>query len=429
MKVIARNAFIEARKVKVFEWGKLIAKVGSIQIFIQAISLVSGILIIRLLPTNEYALYTIANTMLGTMLILADGGVSAGVMSQGGKVWQDRDKLGEILATGLELRKIFAIASLIIVSPILLYLLNHHGASWLMSALIVIALIPSFLTSLSTTILEVAPKLHQDIFSLQRNQIVSSIARIILSSTVLFSFPLSFVIILASSAPQIWYNNKLKKISAKYINSNQSPSPIIRKNITSFVKRILPGSIYYCLSGQITIWLISIFGSTNAVAQIGALSRLSMILSVLSVLFSTIIVPRFARLPNNPGVLLNKYIKIQLGLCAISLFIITCVWLFPSESLWILGNKYSNLTNEVTLSVTNSCLGLIAGLSFNICTSRGWVLNPLISISVTVIAIIIGAITFDIRSLHGILILNIFIGSIESFMYLIYSLHKAHLVN
>jgi hypothetical protein len=44
-----------------------------------------GILIIRLLPV-EYAFYTLANTMHRTMTVLADGGITTGVMSQVGKV-------------------------------------------------------------------------------------------------------------------------------------------------------------------------------------------------------------------------------------------------------------------------------------------------------------------------------------------------------
>lgn len=72
------------------EWAKLIAITGSAQVMVQAIGFISGILVIRLLPTHEYALYTLANTMLGTMTLLADGGIATGVMSQGGKVWQDK---------------------------------------------------------------------------------------------------------------------------------------------------------------------------------------------------------------------------------------------------------------------------------------------------------------------------------------------------
>jgi hypothetical protein len=78
----------------VVSWGKLISITGSVQLILQALGFASGILIIRLLPVQEYAFYTLANTMLGTMTVLSDGGISAGVMAQGGRVWKDKEKLG-----------------------------------------------------------------------------------------------------------------------------------------------------------------------------------------------------------------------------------------------------------------------------------------------------------------------------------------------
>lgn len=80
---------------------------GGAQVLVQLTGLISGILIIRLLPTNEYAFYTLANTMLGTLAVLAGGGISTGGMSEGGKVWRDKARLGGVLATGLKLRRKF----------------------------------------------------------------------------------------------------------------------------------------------------------------------------------------------------------------------------------------------------------------------------------------------------------------------------------
>lgn len=424
MKILANRTTISPNYAKALEWGKLITITGGAQALIQALSLVGGILVIRLLPTQEYALYTLANTMLGTMTVLADGGIATGVLAQGGKVWQDRDKLGVVIATGLDLRRKFAIGSLLIASPALLYLLRHHGASWVMSLLMIASLIPAFVTALSGTLLQVAPKLRQDITPLQKNQVVTNFGRLVLLALTLFSFPLAFVAILAAGLPQIWSNINLRKISDGYANWNQKSDPVIRHNILAFVKRILPGSIYYCLSGQITIWLISIFGSTTAVAQVGALGRLAMLLGVFSILFTMLISPRFARLPNNPRLLLNRYLQIQSVLLIISIFITGIVWVFPSQILWVLGKGYSNLETEVVLNIVNACLGLITGASFAICTSRGWAIHPIVSIAITVGAIIGGLVLFDVGSLRGILSMNIFVASIEVLMYFVYNVLK-----
>ena len=413
---------------KTFEWIKLITITSSAQIIVQLVGLVGGIIIIHLLPTKEYALYTLANTMLGTMTVLADSGISAGVMAQGAKVWQDREKLGSVIVTGLELRRKFAIYSLAISLPILFYFLRSHGAGIVFTILIVLSVIPSFYAALSDNILEIASKLRQDIPRLQKNQIAAGVGRFLLITASLFVFPWTFIAILGNGIPRIWANMRLKKISAEYADPEQKADPAVRKEILSVVKRIIPGSIYYCLSGQITIWIISIFGSTDNIAQAGALSRLSMMLTVFTVLNSTLILPRFARIPNNRKLIFTRYVQIQLILILFSLFIIGIVWLFPAQTLWVLGKHYSNLKTEVVLNIAVSCINLIAGICFGLCTARGWTVNPILSISLNILSIIVGVIFINISTLKGVLLLNIFIGSVDVLMYFIYTLLKIRAV-
>lgn len=417
MKYLVHRLYYNPYNERFFDWIKLISVTGGGQIIVQALGLVSGIIVINLLPTHEYGLYTLANTMVGTMLVLADGGIAAGVMSQGGKVWREKEKLGVVLATGFDLRKKFAVGSLLFAVPFLIYLLRHHNASWIMSFVIVASLIPAFFTALSGTLLQMAPQLHQDVGPLQKISVVSNALRLAIITGTLFAFPWAFVAIIAAGIPQLWANKNLKKISNIYADWTQAPDPAVRKEILHFVKRILPGSIYYCLSGQITIWLISIFGNTAAVAQIGALGRLAMMLSVFSSLISILILPRFARLPNDKIKLLKTFYLIQLVLLSIGSLVISLVYLFPTEILWILGKDYSNLNAELLLSVTGSCLGLLAGSSFGLAASRGWAINPLIAIPVTIAAVILGIVFLDISTLTGVLKFNLFLLVVEIIMY------------
>jgi len=373
---------------------------------------------------KEYAWYTLANTMLGTMSVLADGGISAGVMAQGGKVWQDKEKLGSVLATGLDLRRKFAVGSLMIAAPVLIYLLSRHGAGWLTILLIIASLIPAFFAALSDSILEIVPKLHQDIVSLQKNQLAVSISRLLLSGLLLFIFPFTFIAILAAGIPRAYGNIRLRKITQAFAIEHQKPDLEIQKNILNIVKRILPGSIYYCLSGQITIWLISIFGNTSSVADVGALGRLAMVLTLLSVLFNTLVIPRFARLPNNANFLLNRFLQIQFGLISFGAIIIGLVYIFSTQALWVLGPNYSNLKTELTLSVIAGYLGLIVGTLFALNTSRGWTINPLLSITLNLIAIVTGLLLINISNLKGLFEFNIYVMGSEVIIYLIYGLFK-----
>ncbi|HKO82093.1 MAG TPA: hypothetical protein VJU78_16915 [Chitinophagaceae bacterium] len=424
MKAFVKRLNTPSAQKKVIEWGKLITVTGSAQLLIQGIGLVSGILIIRLLSTQEYALYTLANTMLGTMVVLADGGVSTGIMSEGGKVWTDKKKLGVIIGTGLDLRKKLAIGSLVIALPVLFYLLQHHGSSWTLSTLIILALIPAFFISLSNSLLEILPKLTQNIIPLQKIQVETNVARFVLVCLTLIIFPWAFVAILAAGLSQLWAGKQLVKLSGKYATINTHPDISVRKKILAIARRTLPSAIYYCFLGQITVWLISVFGTTSSIANVGALGRIAVVLTIFTMLCNTLVVPRFARLADNKSLLLQRFLQIQGSLLFLSAFTIAMSYLFSAQALWVLGPNYSNLNTELVLSIVGACLGLISGVSFSLSTSRGWVINPAFSIPASVISIIAGIVLIDVSSLKGILIFNIFISLIHALIFVIYGLIK-----
>jgi len=411
MRGISQRILAHPKYSKSLEWGKLIFMTGAAQVLVQATGLLTGIFIIRMLPTQEYAFYTLANTMLGTMTILADGGISSGVMSQGGKIWRDRTELGKVLVTGMELRKKFAVFSLLVAVPILVYLLwLQHAQPWVI-ILIVAALIPAFFSALSDSLLETIPKLHQDIKPLQANQAKVGLFRLFLSSASVFIFPFTFVALLANGIPRIIGNFRLRKMALRFADTSQPVDPVYQTEILKMVKRRLPGAIYYCLSGQITIWLISILGTTKAIAQVGALSRLGMVLSVFTVLFATLVVPRFARAESNRKLLISSSIKIMIVLTGICVVIMGVVYLFPEQLLWILGKQYADLSDALMLSILGSCIVLVMGCVFTLSTSRGWVINPAISIPVNLLTIVAGILLMDVSSLHGVLMMNIMVSS------------------
>jgi O-antigen/teichoic acid export membrane protein len=405
-------------------WGKLISITGGAQIIVQAVGFACGILIIRLLPVQEYAFYTLANTMLGTMTVLADGGISTGVMAQGGKVWQDKEKLGAVLATGLDLRRKFAIGSLLVSVPILCYLLLHNGASWLTAVLIAAALIPAFFAALSDSLLEIVPKLHQNIFPLQKNQVAVGIGRLLLTALTMFLFPWAFIAVLAAGVPRIWGNFKLRKISYGFADKNQQPDEEIRTEILALVKRIMPTAIYYCVSGQITIWLIAVFGNATSIAQLGALGRLGMLLSLFNVIISTLIVPRFAKLESNKNLLSQHFLQI-LGLLVVFLSgIVLFVYLFPTPILWLLGDGYKGLPFELFLSIIGSCISLMAGIVFSLYSARGWSMSPFLMISINVISVVILASILDLSNLKGALNFNIWLSGIGFLQLTLFCLFK-----
>ena len=158
---------------------RIIGNVAFVQAVVQVLSFLSGILIIRSLPQQEYAYFTIANTMQGTLNLLADIGISAGVISIGGHVWQDRRRFGQLIKTGLHLRKQLALVSCVVVVPMLYFLLARNGAGLTYRLILVGLVIAGLLPQLSTGVLSVVPRLRSDIGKIQTIDFTAAALRLV----------------------------------------------------------------------------------------------------------------------------------------------------------------------------------------------------------------------------------------------------------
>lgn len=408
---------------RIIIWGKLISITGAAQLLIKALGVISGILIIRFLTVDEYAYYILANTMLGTMSLLSDGGISASMMSQGGEVWKDKKKLGTILATGLYLRKKFAFGSLAVSIPILAYLLLQNGASEIVIVLIIITLIPAFYAELSDNLLIIVPKLHQRVKEIQKNQVLVGVGRLFLVVSMIASFPYTFIALMANGIPRLYGNQQLKKIGLPFIKI-QKPDNIVKKNILKTVARIMPGAIYYCLSGQIAIWILSYIGNTSGLAQLGALAKIAVALTLVNSMVSLLIIPRFARQRKNRKNLRYLYNSVIIGVFIFLTFVSLFTYYFPSAFLWILGPNYAGLETELFYTVLGSSVAILSGVVVLLNMSRNWIINPLISITVSVISIITGIYIFDISNLKGVLLFNLFLAIVQFIIYFFYGLFR-----
>lgn len=412
---------------RILYWGKNVSITGIAQLTIQVVGFLSGILIIRLLPVNEYALYTVANTMLGTMTILSDGGISSGVMAEGGKVWKDKNKLGKVVATGLELRRKFAIVSIIITSPILIYLLIKNGSTGLTAVLILASLIPAFYAALSDSLYKIAPSLHQSILPLQKNEVTVGVFRLLVTGFTVFIFPIAYIAIIASGIPRIYGNIRLKRIGSEFLEHNQQSDPEVKKEILKAVRKILPGAIYFALSSQITVWLISIFGNSTNVAQIGVLGRFSVVFTMLTSLVSILLAPRFARSELSKKNLIYRFIQLQGILFGLSFITILGFYIFNYQILWILGSEYKDLKTELLLIAVSGAIGFISANTNGLLASRSIIVPPIIFISSAITIQIVTGMFLPLDQLSGVIkfsICSVLMIYLVRISYLIYYVKK-----
>lgn len=401
-----------------------IAKFSSAQIVVQGLGFLAGILTVRLLAPEQYALYTLANAMLGALCVLADSGITSGAMSQGGKAWKNPVDLGKVLATSLSLRRWFAFWSAAVVFPLLIWLLHSHGTGWFDTMVLVMLVGGSFTLAIGASIYEVAPKLHQQVGSIGRIRSILNLSRILLLLGMSVFWLQAAMALVAALIPQVWANRALKRLSQSTVDWTQCPDATMREETLQIVKRVLPGSIYYCLSGQLAVLLISIFGTTMALAQVGAVGRISQVLTLISAIGTVVFVPRFARIQNKHRIL-PAFLGVMSGAAIVCAAVLLAVFLFEKQALWVLGSAYEGLNFELLLAVGASGISLLTGLAYAMGAGRGWIANPWMSISLCSTAQVLLIATLDLSSARGVLTLNLLAATAPFLVQFLYNLHRS----
>ena len=397
---------------------RIVGNFAFVQAVVQVISFLSGILLIRHLDQREYAYFTIANTMQGTLNVLADIGISIGLVSIGGRVWQDRHRFGQLVNTALGLRRKLGLVSVIVVVPILYYLFVKNGASTNYTALLIVAVLAGLAVQLSIGVLSVVPRLRSDIGRIQTIDLTGAIARFLALATLMYLFLNGAVALAVGSATLVLQYWMLRRYVAGVIDLTAPENADDRAAMLGFIRRQAANAIFFCLQGQITVFLISIFSrQVSSIAEVGALGRLAMIFAVLSHLLANVFAPAFARC-QDPARLRLQYAGILGAVTAFSLAIVAAAYFFPSQFLFVLGNKYAHLGRELLLMVGGAVITAMASTLWSLNAAKAWIAGSWLYIPLTLgtqlalipftdFASVSGVLTFNLISAIPSLLLNV----------------------
>jgi len=389
------------------DWTRLLARFLSLEVLIQGLSFASGILLVRALLKAEYAFFTIANTMQHTMNLLADNGISSGLTAIGGRVWNDRSRFGQLLRTAMQLRRAFALVTIVVVTPILAWMLTEAGAAPAHTTLLCAVVLLGVYFQLTIGVLIVAPRLHFEVARVQNLNFWSAALRLALILAAYALFLDAVIALLAGVVSFAFQEWLLRRWLARYADRDAPPSATDRREILGIVKHQAPNSIYYCLQSQLMIWLISIFGSTSAVAEVGALGRLAMIFTVLGSVMMNVVEPRFARV-QEPAMLWRRYWQILGGVAAVSGVLLLATALFPEALLWILGPKYAHLEAELFLMILGTVLAWLLGTMYSLNVVKGWIVSPWLLIPIGVATEVLLILILDLSQVRNVLLMGIY---------------------
>ena len=388
-------------------WFEVLAKFISVQILVQVLGFASGILLIRSLSKEEYGYLTIANSMQSMMNGLADSGVSIGISEIAGKVWNDKYRFGQVIQSALELRKWLALISTSIITPIMIWVLLRNNISTDSAILITIAILIELYFYLEASVLETVPRFHSKIKTIQNLDMLFAISRLLLLVIGYFTFLNSVVAAFISTIASVLRTVFLRRVAKQEIDVKAEKNLDDQKHILTIVRNFLPNSIFYTFQGQISILLISIFGNAQNIAEIGALSRFSVIFALVTPIMSSIAFPAFSRCQDQ-SLLRLRYCQIVLANILFGTVLIGVSYFFSNQIIWILGTKYYGLSYEFTLVILLGTVGNIGGVMWGLCCAKGWTKNMWLEIPMKLSLQIILLLFMNLSNIKGVILFGIF---------------------
>ena len=361
-------------------WCFLSGQVAIVQVLVQGVNAVTGLLLVRHLPKDEYAWFTIAGSLLATLNLLGDGGVSTGLTSIGGQIYNQPGPFARLLQDGLSVSRRLCVVGFLLSAPLFYQLFTKVNSPPLLTLAVLVLSAASCWPTVSTVFLNIANRLHKRVQVVQATEMAGAIIRLGLTGTLMLGGWLTMLPALITAVVSGWSQAlmvcyKTRSFLTPGVESGCSENVSFTSQIRGFVRSLYANHVFFCLQAQIATWIIGWLAASGEVADLGALGRLAVIFTAVSSPFYYLAVPAIARI-QDPTQLKKRFFLVLTAGLALVVAIVGAAYLFPAPFLWVLGAQYAHLGAELPLALAVQGLTFQNTLSWNLLLTRGWVKNP-----------------------------------------------------
>ncbi len=387
-------------------WSKILTNFSSFQIVFQVITALTGIFIIRTLDKTDYALYTVIYSIQSAVTVLSELGISSVVLSIGGKIWNNFYELGRLMNSAKELRiRQLGITSILLL-PFFIYLLFQQNVSIFYALAIGVLMIFDLFFKVSTAYLSIVYRFYSEVSFLLRSESIVQVVRLLFISLACMYFPSVFLFVFLTFLSSIIHYFLLSRKIHKKMDIKAHAQTEYKNEMIRVMKSQIVYSIFFVLQGQITIFIISFFGNTEGISDIGALSRLAMIFNLFIAIIVNYVSPIFSATQSITR-LRKIYLLILMMFILFSLSIITVTYLFPDLFLWILGSKYNNLSREFTLMIFLTLITSLNGVLYTLNYSKAWIKDNWFVIPLTIVTQILLVYLLNLSFVENVILFGI----------------------
>jgi hypothetical protein len=390
---------------KIQHWTVQASGVLFTQVGVQGIGAVTGLMLVRWMPKDEYAWLTICGSLLATLGLLADGGIATAITSMSGRVVGDKNALAQVADACLSVRNRLALLSLVLTLPPFYILFTRTQMSPGMAALVVGSAAVMLWPVTSSKFLPVTLRIAGHLKSTQVMELNGALLRCGLTAIVLVVgwrqvYP-AFLATVASIGLHAWLARRgVRQVAGVALGTDSQ-----RAEVWGFVRALYANHIFFCVQGQIATWIVSFTSGVTEIADIGALSRLTIFFSIFGSMFHYMVLPNIAS-TKCPVLVRTKFIVSIAATFGAVLLVLVTSWLLPGPFLWILGGSYSHLGTELPMAFAAQGLGVMNSVIWTFMQVRGWVRLSWLNIPLTLAGYVLGVMVADLSSVAGVLIMS-----------------------
>jgi hypothetical protein len=377
---------------RILGWSRMLTAFVSLEIAAQSCAVLASFLIVRNLDKEHYAWYSLTFNLQTTLGMLTLLGIGTGMTSMSGRWIGDREKMGVLVASAFKYRTLL----LVIVGPLVLpmfgYLLLKNGCPiWQTLALVALAVCLLFV-QVNWNIFSVPVRIAGRYNLLQRAAFVDSLCRAsTLGLLILFgSLSAATTVLVSVLVTGTVVRFLLRKSAQEFIAPHCQPNREIQRTLTKLNLNVLPSTLTTVFQTQVGLAMLTIFGKTASVADLGALTRIALLLAVPQAIVTKIIEPKLAK--TEEGTTLWRTFCVSVLIVAVmACGAFAIMFLSRHQVLWLLGKNYWHLERELLFYAGISCLGMLTSMSMMLLYARGWVdyiwISPLAEVTCQVSAL------------------------------------------
>jgi O-antigen/teichoic acid export membrane protein len=391
--------------------GKRVSTFIGGQSAVQLLNAATGLMLLRMMSKPDFAIYAIALGIQGMITILTDIGFGGAIAGLVGTRYQDKALLGSYIRTASHLRQILLIvitgAAVVLAVAFKNIEIRAHGRKELI--LLALAVLLTLQFQAWASYYEIPLILNNKLVSYYGPQIVAAALRIVSSIGLYYLHWISSTtVIVANTLSIVIMGVSYRVLARPWIHVPRAPSKEHSREMLKFLVPLLPGTVYQALQGQISLFLIAVFGHIGQIAEVAAAGRIGQLFLLLNSSNGILVGPFFSKSPR--ALFLKRYAYTMAAVGGIALVVAASAKLCPGAYLLLLGARYSNLTPQVQLVVYASAIGYFSGAMWSVAVARKWVFwwsGSLQMVLLTLIQIVC-VLFIPLSTSEGVLKMNIF---------------------